>query len=99
MKMLKNDFSEKIEKLLYNQNLRKKLSKAELILIKEIEKRDDEDKVSLQDQFRINVLRDALDKFERTEEEIREFQILLKDEKEKEDIVEIGWEEKAIEGG
>lgn len=99
MKMLKNDFSEKIEKLLYNQNLRKKLSKAELILIKEIEKRDDEDKVSLQDQFRINVLRDALDKFERTEEEIREFQILLKDEREKEDIVEIGWEEKAIEGG
>ena len=99
MKLLKHDFNEKIEKLLYNHNLRKKLSKTEMILIKEIEQKNDEDRVSLQDQLRINALKDALEKFEKTEEDIREFQNLLKDEKEKEDRIEIAWEEKAIEGG
>lgn len=47
MKMLKNDFNEKIEKLLYNQNLRKKLSKTEILLFREIEKKNDEDRINL----------------------------------------------------
>ena len=45
--MLKNDFNEKIEKLLYNQNLRKKLSKTEILLFREIEKKNDEDRINL----------------------------------------------------
>ena len=81
MKQLIGEFDDKIEKIKENSTLKKKLSKTELYLINQIQNQDESaGKLTSKDRRQIKRMKDALDLFRRTEEEVNEEKNDVKDE-------------------